>query len=55
LHPAEVAELRIERAVAHVSAQIFCPKYWLMTKLRLENWTVIDTDKYITTDYNIYK
>ena len=37
------------------SGHIFCPKYWLMIKLRLENWTIIDTDKYIASDYNIYK
>ena len=27
MHTAEVAELRLARANAHVSAQIFCPKY----------------------------
>ena len=37
------------------SGQIFCPKFWLMIKLQLENWTIIDTDGYLTTDYNIYK
>jgi len=37
------------------SGQIYCPKYWLMIKLRLENWTIIDTDRYIAKDYSIYK
>lgn len=37
------------------NGKIFCPKYWLMIKLRLENWSIIDTDKYIATDYSIYK
>ena len=37
------------------SGQIFCPKYWIMIKLRLENWTIIDTDKYFATDYDLYK
>lgn len=37
------------------SGKIYCPKYWLMTKLRLENWTIIDSDRYIATNYNIYK
>jgi hypothetical protein len=37
------------------SGVIYCPKYWLMIKLRLENWTIIDTDNYIAKDYEIYK
>ena len=33
----------------------YCPKYWLMTKIRLENSTIIDTDMYIMNDYRIYR
>ena len=37
------------------SGKIYCPKYWLMIKLRLENWSIIDSDRYIANDYTIYK
>ena len=37
------------------SGKIYCPKYWLMIKIRLENSTIIDTDKYIANDYSIYR
>ena len=37
------------------NGEVFCPNFWLMIKLRLENWTIIDTDKYIATNYDIYK
>jgi hypothetical protein len=36
------------------SGDIYCPKYWLMTKLGLEKWTIIDTDTYIANNINIY-
>jgi hypothetical protein len=37
------------------SGEIYCPKYFLYTKLRLQNWHIINADTYTTTDYNIYK
>ena len=33
----------------------YCPKYWLMIKIRLENSVIINTDRYIANDYSIYK
>jgi len=37
------------------SGEIYCPDYFLFIKLRLEKWSIINTDTYSTLDYNIYK
>lgn len=37
------------------SAQVYCPKYFLMIKLQLQNWIIINTDIYSLDNYNIYR
>jgi hypothetical protein len=37
------------------SGKIYCPNYFLMIKLQLENWTIIDADRYLLIDYKIYR
>ena len=37
------------------SGEIYCPNYFLFTKLRLQNWHIINADTYTTTDVSLYK
>lgn len=36
------------------NGNVYCPKYFLMIKLQLENWTIIDTDTYPLDAHKLY-
>ncbi len=36
-------------------AKVYCPNYFLMRKLKLPEWTIIDTDKYKLSNYDYYR